>query len=177
MRNRTLEILTQRAEDGDMWAISEISKLIPQLHLLAQQEDDRDAMCLLGLCYDYGWGIACDYCEAVNWYRKAKTSYAYFKLGICYEQGHGVEQDYEEAEMWYVRSKHPEAFCRLGCLYQDRGHSMNEIVKYYRKASNAGHAYASYRLAMCYVHGWGVSINLDEAERRLQMASHYYNSL
>lgn len=144
MVNRQLEILTQRAEDGDMWAISEISKLIPELQLLAQLQDDSDAMCALGLCYDYGWGITRDYCEAVKWYQKAKTS--------C-------------------------AFCRLGCLYQDRGHSMNEIVKYYRKASNAGHAYASYRLAMCCVHGWGVSINLDEAERRLQMASHYYKSL
>ena len=54
MVNRQLEILTQRAEDGDMWAISEISKLIPELQLLAQLQDDSDAMCALGLCYDYG---------------------------------------------------------------------------------------------------------------------------
>ena len=49
MVNRQLEILTQRAEDGDMWAISEISKLIPELQLLAQLQDDSDAMCALGL--------------------------------------------------------------------------------------------------------------------------------
>lgn len=47
---------------------------------------------------------------------------------------------------------------------------MTAAAKYYRKASNAGNAHGSYRLAVCYVHGWGVPINFDEAERRFQMA-------
>lgn len=61
----------------------------------------------------------------------------------------------------------------MGCLeqeglvgYQD----MKAAAKYYRKASNAGNAHGSYRLAVCYVHGWGVPINFDEAERRFRMA-------
>lgn len=170
---RQLEILCRLAEEGDAWAITEISKLALRLQQSAEQIDDRDAMCVLGLCYDYEWGVDCDYGESVKWYQRAKTANACLKLGIHYEQGRGVDQNRLEAHKWYAWSHTPEGFCRMGCLeqeglgvYQD----MRDAAKHYRKASNARNAHGSYRLAVCYVHGWGVPINFDEAERRFQMA-------
>lgn len=61
-------------------------------------------MCVLGLCYDYGWGVDCDYGKAVKWYQRAETRNACLKLGICYEQGRGIEQNRFEAHKWYAWS-------------------------------------------------------------------------
>ena len=171
--NRQLEILCQLAEESDAWAITEISKLALRLQQSAEQIDDRDAMDVLGLCYDYGWGVDCDYGEAVKWYQRAKTPNACLKLGICYEQGRGVDRNRLEAHKWYAWSRTSEGFCRMGCLEQEGlgvCQDMTAAAKYYRKASNAGTAHGFYRLAVCYVQGRGVPINFDEAERRFQMA-------
>ena len=53
----------------------------------AAEQGHADAQNNLGLCYQYGKGVAKDYAEAVKWYRKAAEqghARAQCNLGYCY---------------------------------------------------------------------------------------------
>jgi TPR repeat protein len=70
-------------------------------------EDDVKAMYMIGIIYEKGEGVAIDYAEAVQWYRKAAdkgNSAAQYRLGRLFERGLGVEQSREEAIKWYKKS-------------------------------------------------------------------------
>ncbi len=54
--------------------------------------------------YSKGRGVAQDYKEAANWYRKAAEqgiAIAQLNLGVMYEHGQGVTQDQKIAHMWF----------------------------------------------------------------------------
>jgi hypothetical protein len=55
------------------------------------------------MCYEFGFGVAKDENEAVNWYRKAAEQ-GYFKaqeeLGYDYDNGMGVAKDEVESYKW-----------------------------------------------------------------------------
>jgi hypothetical protein len=57
----------------------------------------------LGQMYEAGQGVARDFAEAAQWYRRAAESgiaHARFSLGVAYALGRGVPQDYLEAHKW-----------------------------------------------------------------------------
>jgi TPR repeat protein len=70
----------------------------------AAEQNDVDAQCNLGCCYNDGRGVAKDAVEAVKWYRKAaeqNDAGAQLNLGCCYAKGEGVTKDYVEAYKWF----------------------------------------------------------------------------
>ena len=69
--------------------------------------DDAKALYMIGVMYEKGEGVAIDYAEAVQWYRKSAdmdNSSAQYRLGRLYERGQGVEQNKEEAIKWYKKA-------------------------------------------------------------------------
>ena len=55
--------------------------------------------------YSEGHGVAQDYAEAVNWYRKAADHgypVAQLNLGLMYATGKGVQRNYVESYKWFV---------------------------------------------------------------------------
>lgn len=70
-------------------------------------DEDARALYMIGVIYEKGQGVAIDYAEAAQWYRKAAdkgNSAAQYRLGRLYERGSGVEQNREEAVNWYKKS-------------------------------------------------------------------------
>lgn len=70
-------------------------------------EDDVKALYMIGVIYEKGQGVAIDFAEAGQWYRKAAdkgNSAAQYRLGRLYERGLGMEQSWEEAIKWYKKS-------------------------------------------------------------------------
>ena len=119
---------------------------------------DAQAQYELGVCYENGTGVAKDYSEAAEWYRKAAAQgecAAQSGLGALYYEGLGVEQSYTEA------------------------------AKLFRAAAEQGDIEGQRNLGICYEGGRGVERNLalamywykKAAEAGDQDAHQYYNNL
>jgi hypothetical protein len=87
--------------------------------------------------YFNGQGVAQDYKEAVNWFRKAAEqghAMAQFNLGRMYYDGQGVAQDFKEAVNWYRKAAeqgHAMAQNNLGFMYANgRGVGQDSVVAY-----------------------------------------------
>ena len=96
------------------------------------------AYMMVGICYEYGYGVSKDETEAVKYYRKAADlglASGQEKMGVCYETGTGVKRN------------------------------MTEAVKWYRKAALKGYSEAQYNLGWCYENGKGVAKNMAEANK------------
>ena len=81
-------------------------KFLEDVQVLAKKGEPV-AQNALGLFYVHGQGVAQDYVEAANWFRKAaEQGYAdaQFNLGVCYENGDGVTKDLAEAIKWYHKA-------------------------------------------------------------------------
>lgn len=112
----------------------------------------------VGVCYERGIGTAPDPGQAARYYETAALAGyppAQNNLGGCYERGSGVVRDPVIAAEWYARaaSELPEAACRLGLCYENGlGVEADEskACRLYETAVAGGHAYACYRLALCY---------------------------
>jgi len=133
---------------------------------------DAQAQYNLGLCCQFGRGVAQDYAEAVKWYRKAaEQGYASAQgnLGGCYSEGKGVTQDYAEAVKWYRKAAEQNNDCaqfNLGCCYSiGQGVLKDEVeaVKWYRKAAEQTNGEAQFFLGAAYEYGTGVTNDLQEA--------------
>ena len=98
---------------------------------------DADAMCWIGYCYHYGYGVKRDVTKAVEWFERASGcghAYATYRLAWCYEYGLGAEENKKKA---------------LGL---------------YLKAVELGDKDAAYELGIIYYHGaCGVAVNKTEA--------------
>ena len=103
---------------------------------LAAMQGDSDAQYNLGLCYQYGDGVAKRMDEAMRWYNIAVengNASAMNRLGLCYLEGQDVEKSYDKA------------------------------VEYFRMAINKGDLFAQNNLAVCYYNGYGVSLSYYDA--------------
>jgi len=84
---------------------------------------NAEAQFRVGLAYDMGRGVPCDYAQAASWYRKAADRGhpgAQNNLGGLYVRGLGVEQNDTEAVRWYARAAaegHQAAQNNLGYMY------------------------------------------------------------
>jgi len=123
--------------------------------LRGARDGDREAQFRAGVNYENGCGVAQDFSQAADWYRKAADNghpAAQNSLGSLYVQGHGVAQSDEEAMKWFLRAA-SEGFApaqnNVGYMYETgrvptsasgSSSSGNEAVKWYRKAAQSGSA-------------------------------------
>ena len=152
---------------------------------MAAEQGYHHAQFNMGLCYEYGYGIAQDYTEAVKWYRMAAeqgNADAQLNLGNKYSNGKGVPQNYEEAAKWYrMAAEQGKAIAQynLGVCY-DNGYGVDqdytEAVNWYHKAAEQGNANAQYNLGSCYYNGEGVTQNYKEAVKWYRMAAEQGNA-
>ena len=147
---------------------------------IAAEQGHKDAQFNLGVCYDFGQGVAQNYTEAVKWYRLAadqRHAKAQYNLGVCYAFGRGVAQNRAEAVKWYrlaADQRLATAQYNLGVYYENgQGVAQNyaEAVKWYRLAADQGHAQAQYNLGVCYAFGRGVAQNYAEAVKWYRLAA------
>ena len=105
---------------------------------------DVDAQSLLGLMYEFGYGVPQSYGEAVKWYRMAAEqdcNPAMVCLASMYKQGKGAPQNGVEAAEWY------------------------------RKAAEQGFALAQLELGVMYAEGGGVPQNDVQAHAWFNIAA------
>lgn len=123
-----------------------------------------------------------DAVSAVRYYKEAAQKQipgAQNMLAVCYQNGYGMEADYHQALYWYEqaeRNQYPiEKANRGECYFQiglERGVLGNdkEALAWYEKAKEEGNLEAVKRLAVCYEHGYGTSVNMEKAIAYYQMA-------
>lgn len=86
-------------------------------------------------------------------------------LAIRYANEHNDQQ----AEYWWLKAAtagHVKAQANLGEFYY-RKHKFTDALKWLTPASNAGDGNAIYRLALCYLNGYGVGQKDKEKARTL----------
>jgi len=117
-------------------------------------QGDADAQFGLGLQYSTGVGLAQDFAQAVEWYRKAADqnhALAQFNLSVMFSSGQGVTQNDATALMWTRKAAEggdPGAQFRLGSRYHrasmdrlqlDTAESRIEAYKWFHLASAQGY--------------------------------------
>lgn len=153
---------------------------VVELRLKAEQ-GDASAQYDLGFICANGEGVALDYGEAANWYRKAADrghACAQSKLGTLYDHGKGVKQDHAEAAKWYRMAADqgfPEAQFRLGTLYtggyQGVEQDYGEALSWLRKSAEQGHSGAQHNLGNLYYFGRGVPQDREEGIKLYHLAA------
>src|SRR3970282_1293199 len=103
-----LGINTARADFNDgvvAYLMGDYEKAYNTMVSLAKtDEKDGLAQYYLGMMYLKGQGVAQDYEEAGEWFRKSSENrlpQAQYKLANLYTEGKGVPKDYEFAFLWY----------------------------------------------------------------------------
>ena len=144
------------------------------------KKGDPNAQVEIGNCYFNGMGVAQDYVQAHQWYKKAaakNNAAAQYNIGMLYNYGHGVKQNYEKAVAWYTKSAqqgYAMAQYNLGCCYL-YGHGIDQnqqqALYWFKKGSEQNYAMATYNAAMCYYNGWGTDKNPTMAVEYFQKAA------
>ena len=128
----------------------------------AQDYEDAVTQFRLGECCYFGHGIAKDYYQAVDYYRKsAEYNYApaQSRLGSCDYFGNGVLQNYKTAIEWYEKAaaqNNTSAQFRLGeCYFLGKGFQKdyNQAFMWFRKAASQGNEKAEKYLKTYYYSG------------------------
>lgn len=136
------------------------------------ENNNANALNLLGNCYFYGNGVKQDYKKAVEWYQKAADlgyAVAMRNLGNCYYNGNGVKQDYKKAVEWWQKAADlgdAAAMANLGnCYYDGNGVKRNykKAVELYQKAADLGEVFGMSGLGLCYHDGNGVKQDYEKA--------------
>lgn len=118
---------------------------------------------LMGVMYEYGYGVDADIQEALRWYRAAADQglpQAQNSLGFMYSLGLGVKRDAERAAYWLhcaAEQGHSGAQTNLAILYTSgRGVEKDEeeAVFWFRSAARSGNTQAQQLLASAYTQGW-----------------------
>jgi len=144
------------------------------------EDDDPEALNLLGNAYASGSGVARDFDRAVELFnRSSELGYgpASFNLGLMYELGRGVPIDLNQAFQFYLRAATqgfaPAQF-NVGNMYArgiGTGADQTEAVVWFRQAAEQGVPDAQFNLAVAYESGQGVSADLAAARRWYREAS------
>lgn len=167
-----VEVLTQKAEQGDKQAQFELGVLYFQGEKLTQDKEkavywleksayqnEAKAQCLLGVLYYDGHYLTHSLEKAEFWLTKAAKlnhAYAQFWLGKLYYNGTGVTQDYQKAVYWMRRAANrgnQEAQILLAGLYFDGkgvAKSNFKATFWLTSAASTGSAEAAFRAATIY---------------------------
>ena len=100
----------------------------------------------------------------------AKDKDAMFHVAVCYSTGFGVAKDKKKALEWCVKATEAgsqEAAFNLAENYEIGGIPVDATIAFtlYRKAAEAAHPRATWKVVCCYFLGYGVEKNLDECRR------------
>jgi Dynamin family/Sel1 repeat len=167
---RVLQVLVPLGDEQDTQALDTIARGLSALALVLPRDQadpvaearwkaeqgNAKAQNDLGVIYEQGRGIAQDYQQAVQWYRKAAeqgNAVAQCNLGRMYRQGRGVAQDEAQGVQWYRKAAEQglvQAQRNLGWAYEyGRGvtQDVTQAVQWYRKAAEQGHQGAQDALA------------------------------
>lgn len=147
------------------------AKLAQTLRPLAEQGDSA-AQFKLGLLFYNGRGMARDYSQALDWFKKAAQQghpLAQFNAGYMYEKGEGTPQDYVEAAKCYRESAergNQLAQYNLGYMYEKgQGVAQDEVqaLLWYNLAAIQGETKA--KTARERVTVWMTPVQITEAQR------------
>ena len=140
----------------------------------AAEQNNHEAMRMLGDIYYFGSGVSVDYAAAFNWYQNAVNDpekaddIAECMIGDCYYNGNGVEKDDNQAFLWYQKAAekdNPDAQYKLGnCYYHGDGVEVDkEKAFHWYEAASFDNIEAKYMLGECYYYGEGVEENTTQA--------------
>lgn len=123
---------------------------------------------LLGVCYEFGYGVTLDLRAAVEWYQQSSQqniSWGEWHLGVCYLYGRGVKKD-ERKGIALIKSACDkglaDALNELGfCYMKGIGVSKNYkmAAPLFEQSANKGNADAMCSIGACYGNGHGVPTN------------------
>ena len=150
------------------------------------ENGNAEAQDKLGICYEFGKGVAKNEVEAAKWFRKAAdqgNAAAQRFQGIYYLGGSGDgTPNYVEAAKWFRKAADQnDSFAEvcLGDLYAD-GNGVPQdypvALKWYRKAADQGYALAQYNLGCYYYNGKGVPKDDVEAAKWFRKAADQGNA-
>ena len=136
------------------------------------------ALYLMGYLHASGPPPKRNMAKAVQFYNKAAAAGhpdAQLELGILYYNGDGVDKDWGRAETLFKSAAmqgHVRGQYILGFFYAN--HKSPEIqakaIMWLNASAKSGNADAQYQLGSMYLHGIGVSKDLEAAEKWLQLA-------
>jgi len=81
------------------------------LELMAGQYQKAILYFIIGVCYEYGFGVTLSFESAVKWYEmSAREGFpaAQFQLAVCYLYGKGVQADFHKACDWQKMAEHQD---------------------------------------------------------------------
>ena len=146
-------------------------------YVKAANMGDAEAWCILGDCYNLGYGVTQDDEISFDCYYKAAQAgnvRAKDNVAWCYGNGAGTAKDDAEALKWFLDAEETsgegDAFAELNIgsiYYSGRGVSPDaaEAFKWYQKAAGHGSDAAQYNIGAMYLNGEGVEA--DEKEARV----------
>ena len=147
--------------------------------LYRARKGDPVAQREIGEAHWFGRGVAQDFAQGVEWYRRAADKgdvTAQKALGRAYWLGRGVPQDNAEAFRWQLRAAEQgdaSAQFAVGTFHAE-GHEVpqNEAhaAVWYRRAAEQGHRNAQHQLGVAYWRGQGVPQSYIEAHMWLNLA-------
>ena len=202
MKQFRKELVEELASKGNRDAILEmaryetkipskkVNQIVSYLLKLAQN-DDTDAMIILGGWYYCGTVVKQNYKEAIKWYEKAADKIderGLCFLGYCYYYGRDIDIDYEKAYSCFSQSAflgYSNGMFKLGDMYYF-GKYVEENKEaaffWYQEASyctedDYDRASAEFRLGKCYLHGHGTEPNLKYALEVLQSSEEIFFEL
>lgn len=120
-------------------------------------QDNAEALGMLGIFYEMGWGTAEDKVKAFEAYTKAAelgSVNAMQRVGECYEKGIFIKEDKTKAAKWYMKAANSgdlEAMFRLGKMYlagQGVEKDSTKGLTYILKAAHQNHSEAQFFLGV-----------------------------
>ena len=110
-------------------------------------QDNSDAICAMGWCYQLGNGVEQDYAKAVQWFKKGvdqDDGTCMNNLARLIEEGKGAEQDYEVALELFKKATENDcdrANYHVGRFYENAlgcDKDIDEAKAWYQKAADKG---------------------------------------
>jgi len=145
-----------------------------QLGLPLAQNQDVDAMTLVGRIYDEGFDQPQ---KALPWFKKAAelgNAQAQLELAELYEAGDGVPKNIELAISWYEKAAaqdHDEAQLALALHYLDDLDDIDEAVVLLERSAQQGNSSAQYRLGLLYLGDQNIKTDKIKAWMYFSMAA------
>ena len=141
-------------------------------HRLRAEQGDANAQYELARLYYQGKGVAQNYSEAFNWYRKAAeqgNAKAQYGVGFMYEYGKGVPQNYAQAAYWCGKAAdqgYAKAQFVVGWNYsygEGVPRDYTKALALYRRAADQGDAFAQDAVGYACAQGNGVPNDYAQA--------------
>lgn len=155
----------------------------------ASQMGHSVALNNLGNCYSRGEGTVKNLQKAAHFWKLAADKgnvYAQYNLGISFRDGSGVPQNIDSAFDWLIRASKQsdigksrdaeaglkllteEAFkeCKGGS--KERRQVQLKAIERLNQVADEGFGFGHYYLGMCFLHGWGVALDLEKAQIHFQ---------